>query len=127
MKQSIKTILMTVLLGVGLALPVFISEAAHAVNPISDACSQSGSASSICTDPNANTVGSVTKTIVNVLLFVVGIVSVIMIIIGGIRFATSGSDSGAVSSAKNTILYAVVGLVIAFIAFAVVNWVLRIL
>jgi len=46
-----------------------------------------------------------------------------MIIIAGIRFATSGSDASSVQSAKNTILYAVVGLVVAFLAYAIVNWV----
>jgi len=68
--------------------------------------------------------GSIFTTIVNVLLFVIGAISVIMLIIGGIRYTISAGDSGNVTAAKNTILYAIVGLVIAFLAFAVVNWVL---
>ena len=64
-------------------------------------------------------------TIVNTLLFLVGVVSVIVIIIGGIMYTTSGGDSGGVTKAKNTILYAVIGLVVAFMAFAVVNWVVK--
>lgn len=67
---------------------------------------------------------SIFKTVVNVLLFVIGAISVIMLIFGGIRYTISGGDSGAVTSAKNTILYAIVGLIIAFLAFAIVNWVL---
>lgn len=63
-------------------------------------------------------------TIVNVLLFIIGAISVIMLIIGGIRYTLSGGDSGAVTSAKNTILYAIIGLVVAFLAFAIVNFVL---
>lgn len=63
-------------------------------------------------------------TIVNTLLFIVGAVSVIMLIWGGIRYATSAGNSSAVTSAKNTIMYAIVGLIIAFLAFAIVNWVL---
>lgn len=63
-------------------------------------------------------------TVINVLLFVIGIIAVIMLIIGGIRYAVSGGDSGAVTSAKNTILYAIVGLVIAVFAYAIVNWVI---
>lgn len=66
----------------------------------------------------------IVTTIVNILLFVIGIISVIMIIIGGIRYAVSGGNSTAVTAAKNTILYAIVGLVIALFAYAIVNFVL---
>lgn len=66
----------------------------------------------------------VITTITNTLLFVVGALAVIMIIVGGIRYATSGGNASNVTAAKNTILYAIVGLIIAFLAFAAVNWVL---
>ncbi len=64
------------------------------------------------------------STITNVLLFAVGAISVIMIIIGGLRYVTSGGNTANVTAAKNTILYAVVGVVIALFAFAMVNFVL---
>ena len=64
------------------------------------------------------------KKVVNLLLWAIGIVSVIMIIIGGFRYATSNGDSNQVSAAKNTIMYAVIGLVIAIFAYAIVNFVL---
>ena len=64
------------------------------------------------------------KTITNVLLFLIGAVSVIMLIIGGIRYTISGGDSTAVTSAKNTILYAVIGIIVSLLAFAIVNFVL---
>jgi len=67
---------------------------------------------------------SIFTTIVNVLLFVIGAISVIMLIYGGIRYTTSGGNSASVTAAKNTILYAIIGLIIAFLAFAIVNWVL---
>jgi len=63
-------------------------------------------------------------SITNTLLFVVGALAVIMIIWGGLRYATSGGNAASVTAAKNTILYAIVGLIIAFLAFAAVNWVL---
>jgi len=63
-------------------------------------------------------------TITNILLFVVGALSVIMLIIGGLRYVISGGNSTAVTAAKNTILYAIVGLVIAFLAFAAINFVI---
>ena len=64
------------------------------------------------------------KKVVNLLLWAIGIISVIMIIIGGIRYATSNGDSNQVTAAKNTIMYAVIGLVIAIFAYAIVNFVL---
>ena len=64
------------------------------------------------------------KKVVNLLLWAIGIVSVIMIIIGGIRYATSNGDSTQVTAAKNTIMYAVIGLVIAIFAYAIVKFVL---
>jgi len=64
------------------------------------------------------------KIVTNVLLFIIGAISVIMLIIGGIRYVISGGDSAAVTSAKNTILYAVVGIVVAILAFALVNFVI---
>lgn len=63
------------------------------------------------------------QTVTNVLLFLIGAVAVIMLIIGGIRYTTSNGDQGAVTSAKNTILYAIVGIVVAILAYAVVGFV----
>jgi len=63
-------------------------------------------------------------TITNVMLFIVGAISVIMIVIGGLRYVLSGGNSGNVTAAKNTILYAVVGLIIAIMAYAIINFVI---
>ncbi|MBH1957014.1 hypothetical protein I8H84_05550 [Candidatus Saccharibacteria bacterium] len=63
------------------------------------------------------------KNVVNVLLFLLGSIAVIMIIIGGIRYATSNGDAGAIKGAKDTILYAVIGLIVAILAYAIVNFV----
>ena len=67
--------------------------------------------------------GGMVTDIINIMLFVIGILCVIMIIWGGIRYTISNGASDKVKDAKNTILYAVVGLVIAIIAYALVNWV----
>jgi hypothetical protein len=64
------------------------------------------------------------KTVTNVLLFIIGAVSVIMLILGGIRYTVSQGDSAAITSAKNTILYAIIGIVVAILAFAAVNFVI---
>jgi hypothetical protein len=63
------------------------------------------------------------KQVTNILLFIIGAISVIMVIVGGLRYVTSAGDSNSVNGAKNTILYAVVGLVVAAIAYAIVNFV----
>lgn len=67
---------------------------------------------------------SIFTNIVNTLLFVIGSVSVIMLIWGGIRYSTSAGNASNVTAAKNTIMYAIIGLIIAFLAYAIVNWVL---
>lgn len=64
------------------------------------------------------------KSVINILLFLIGLIAVLMIVIAGFRFVTSNGDSNTVSSAKNTILYAVIGIVIAVMAYALVNFVL---
>lgn len=64
------------------------------------------------------------KSVVNVLLFVLGAIAVIMIIIGGLRYTTSNGDAGSIKGAKDTILYAVIGLVVAILAYAIVNFVI---
>jgi len=65
------------------------------------------------------------KKIVNFLLYILGAVAVIVIIISGITFVVSGGDSSAVIVAKNRLLYAVIGLVVAIMAYAIVNFVLK--
>lgn len=63
-------------------------------------------------------------TITNILLFVIGAISVIMVIIGGLRYVLSGGDSSNIQAAKNTILYAIVGIIVALLAYAAVNFII---
>jgi len=64
------------------------------------------------------------NTVINIFSLVVGVIAVIMIIVGGLRYITSGGDSGKVSGAKTTIIYALVGLVIVALAQLIVHFVL---
>lgn len=64
------------------------------------------------------------KNIVNTILFIVGILAVIVIIVSGIFYIISAGDAGKVKRAKDTLMYAVVGLVVAILAYAIVNFVL---
>jgi hypothetical protein len=71
-------------------------------------------------------IGNVIMNVIIILLIVAVVVAVIFLIIGGIRWILSGGDKGAVESARNTIIGAIVGLVIAFAAFFIVNIVAQI-
>lgn len=62
--------------------------------------------------------------IINVIVGIVGIVSVAVIVIGGIMYATSQGDPQKAKTAQHAILYGIVGLVVALLAFAIVNFVL---
>lgn len=118
MKQLVNNALLTLALTIGLgtaaAVPV------GAIN-VFDGCT--GSDSEVCKETNADSVNSPIRTVISVLLFAVGVVSVIMIIVGGLRYVISNGDAGRIKSAKDTILYSVVGLVVALLAFAIVNFV----
>lgn len=70
-----------------------------------------------------NNLEQTVRNVINVILYIVGILAVVMIIIGGVKYTTSGGDQAAVTSAKNTILYGIIGLVIAILAYAIVNFV----
>lgn len=130
-----KTIKRTIIAGILLlafsvtSLFVFNNPALAAVNPKEQACIGTGGT----WDATAGTCGSnagtddlqtVIGTIVNAILFILGALSVVMIIIGGIRYTASNGDPKAAEAGRNTVLYAVIGLVIAFLAYAIVNWVI---
>ena len=129
-KKSIQALLIVpvLALGVNAGVGVIAAPAANAADCSTDASGGIGGGAGCAQgkDQQSDLFGSngVFKTITNVLLFIIGAISVIMLIIGGIRYVVSGGDSGAVTSAKNTILYAVVGIVVAILAYALVNFVI---
>lgn len=79
----------------------------------------------VCTPPPGGiSVTSIVKKVINILSWVVGVISVIMIIIAGFKYVTSGGAEANVKGAKNTILYAIIGLVIVALAQVIVRFVL---
>lgn len=130
MKKITKNIVGSLFIGSVLALVAIFSPLAPTASAAGcDTTTLSVGSGVSCAQGNSSAAplfgnGSIFTTIVNVLLFVIGAISVIMLIIGGIRYTISGGDSSAVTGAKNTILYALIGLAVAFLAFAIVNWVL---
>ena len=69
--------------------------------------------------------GDIAKDVVNIMFFIIGVMAVIMIIWGGIRYVLSAGNSAALTSAKNTIVYSIIGLIIAILAYAIVNFVIN--
>ena len=110
------------MLMVGL-LGVF-TPAVSAANGI-NICSNGNENSVYCKNKNTGEtqVNGIIKTIVEVLLTAVGAISIIMIVIGGIMFALSSGDAQKAAKARNTVLYAVVGLAVTLFASAIVNFV----
>lgn len=120
MISKIKKFIVPAVLVASFSFLAFLAPNPVSADAIDEACVASPN-SPICQD--SADVNDIIMIVVNVLLFVIGLISVIMIIIGGIMYSTSAGDSGAITKAKNTILYAVIGLVVALLAFAIVNWV----
>jgi hypothetical protein len=97
-------------------IKTYLASASDAINngakaACADSCNQS------------TTVQTLFTNISSVLIFLVGSLSVIMIIIGGLRYVLSNGDAKAAAAAKDTILYAVIGVVVAIIAYAIVAFV----
>jgi hypothetical protein len=130
-KQAIVTTIAAAALLFPLAVPVMVHAAAATTPSIqSSLCGGTDlsiNATSDCaksnTDAETNANNLIAK-IINVFSAVVGIVAVIMIVVGGFKYITSGGNDSNVSGAKNTILYAVIGLVIVALAQVIVKYVL---
>lgn len=137
MIQKIKKILASLSLVSLLVLPglvpVAVSAQADCINNPNGGGIQSCLDSGACqTDTTGCTqqaptdkVNGIIRLVINIFSLVVGVIAVIMIIIGGLKYITSGGDSGNVSGAKNTILYAIIGLVVVALAQIIVRFVLN--
>lgn len=121
MKKILKLIMVGALL-IGIGGTLLPAADSHAIN-VFDACS--GNTTAVCkaTGPNGDKAPSMIKTVINTLLYVLGIISVVMIVIGGIRYTTSNGDPSGLKTARDTIIYSVVGLVVAMLSYSIVNFV----
>jgi len=111
-----------------LSTPMLVPAVASAQNVNAALCSGASASLSGGTDCSGgqatNKLNSIIKLVINLFSLIVGIVSVIMIIIGGLKYITSGGEASNISGAKNTIIYAIVGLVIVALAQFIVHFVL---
>ena len=115
-------------LSISVAFPSVSSAVAKAADP--EKCTINLTGGKDCAKPSEvpkelfDGDNSIFKTVTNAALFLIGAISVLMLIYGGIRYTVSGGDTKQVTDAKNTILYAVVGIVVAIMAYAIVNFVI---
>lgn len=136
MIQKLKLIVAGLAVGLFSLTPAMVPVAVHAANssasniqqPLCDgAQNASNGQDGSCEDQSAGDgsgIKKIAKNIVNLVSIVVGAVSILMIIYGGFRYITSGGDSGRVGTAKNTLIYAVIGLIVVALAQLIVNFVL---
>ncbi len=122
----------TTLVAVPIAVPAIASAAAStdiqnclAQGTNLDATGGGNTCSNSDTSAGTTGINNIIKTVINIFSLVVGVVAVIMIIVGGFRYITSGGDSNNVSGAKNTIIYAIIGLVVVALAQFIVQFVLN--
>lgn len=131
--KHIKTIILTIAsLIVSVLVPIATVGSSYALidgakdQAICGANLQDTNGSAGCTDTtdSENKVNNTLKTVISVLSIVVGVIAVIMIIIGGMRYVTSNGDGSSTSSARNTIIYAVVGLIVVALSQIIVRFVI---
>lgn len=117
--KYVKELVLAGLLALGaIALPVLVPvEAAAQADELLQGAEATG-------QEGGSTVEEGITGVVNVLLFLLGAVAVIAIIVGGIMYAVSSGDAGRAKAAKDTIMYAVIGLIVAILAYAIVNFVI---
>lgn len=123
MKQVI-TRAMLLLVGLGVAGVVY-GTPVQAINLFERCESGDASATEVCKADGTDTVAGIVGNVTSVLLYAIGAVAVVMIVIGGIKYATSNGNAENIKSAKNTIMYAVIGLVAAICAQVMVMFVVN--
>lgn len=128
MIKRIKLLLTTLTMSGLLFLPLMVPVAVHANSATDALCT--GASGNIagggsCSGPGStNAVNSIIKWILEIFSVIVGIAAVIMIVVGGLKYTISGGDSARVTGAKDTILFAIVGLVVVALAQIIVHFVL---
>lgn len=127
-RTIIKTLIFMQVAGFSFGPTLLVAQPVYAETSKESVCEGVGfvTGENDCSAPEGSpSVSSIVKTVVNILSLLIGIAAVIMIMIGGFKYVTSSGDAGNTASAKNTILYALVGLVVAALAQVIVRFVLK--
>ena len=125
--MKIKNIIMALALILTFGSSIPLSAQAATVGGLEELCGiDANKSSDICKDyikSTDNQVGLLIARVLKTMLFIIGALSVVMIVYAGFNFVTSAGDSGKVIKAKGVILYAVIGLVVSLLAYAIVSFV----
>lgn len=130
MIKKIKLLVASLVLSLGLLTPVALVGNVAAQASIQDSLcggvnlGDAGATGSCSENQEGTDVNSIVTDVINFLSWFVGVVSVVMIIVGGFRYITSGGSNDKVSSAKSTIVYALIGLILVALAQFIVNFVI---
>lgn len=129
-KLKVKLVMLSTALTLALGLAVPVAVSAQLPDIENSICSGanldvSGNTTDCATGVAQSDFQSALSSVINIISIIVGVVAVIMIIFGGFRYITSGGDSAKVTSAKNTILYGLIGLIIVAVAQLIVKFVLN--
>lgn len=106
---------------VGVVAPM---QPASAINVFDQCATDATKDSAVCKASSKDDASSTVKDIVNIMLYILGVLAVIMIVFSGIRYTTSAGNAAHVKAAKDTLMYSVIGLVVAMLAWTIVNFVL---
>ena len=127
MKTNLIKIIFSISISIGTILFPAAAVFADSCSDVVDICSSNYPDSVKAACGCTTTSGDLATTIVNILNGIIaflGVIAVIFIIVGGVGYMTSSGDAGKIKKAKDTILYACIGLIICVLAFAIVNFVI---
>lgn len=126
MMKRIKTMVAGLVVALALATPVLATQSSYALfdNAKAEACNGINLGASASCANGATGLQSVLKNVLDILTIVVGLIAVVMVIVGGLKFITSAGDAAKAASGRSTLTYAVIGLVIAALAQVIVQFVI---
>ncbi|HMS32426.1 MAG TPA: pilin [Candidatus Saccharibacteria bacterium] len=132
MLKNLKLTMLSLILSFGLfgaALPVTSVSAQSSIadkvcSGVLSTSGEEGADASSCQEDGDNSFNTIITRVINIFSVIIGAVSVIMIIIGGFRYIISGGDQNSVTAAKNTIMYAIIGLVVVLFSQVIVRFIL---
>ena len=121
-KLFTETLLFAGLLGLAVTISAFVSEPTFAANALIDSSDNIDAISSVT--GGEGSLKELVQTLLNYFLGFLGFVATVMVIYGGLLYVISAGSEENVGKAKNILLYAVIGIVIILLSFALVNTVL---
>ena len=123
--KKIKSIILSLVIMLSFGLAVLPAQSAGALDLFPN-CNGSSSDSDLCKDEGSD-FGTLITSVINAFLFIIGLLSVIMIIYSGLGYVLSAGNSTKTEKAKNTLTYSVIGLLVALLSGAIVNFVIGII